>query len=69
MAAPRRFPRAPWRVEKYPAANVVRDANGQALAYLYSRATDTDAMQAKVLNMSTKCHCRVFVRESDAVVA
>jgi hypothetical protein len=28
---------------------VVRDANGQALAYVYSRATETDAMQAKVL--------------------
>jgi hypothetical protein len=28
---------------------VVRDANGQAIAYVYSRATETDAMQAKVL--------------------
>jgi hypothetical protein len=28
---------------------VVRDANGQALAYVYSRATETDAMQAKAL--------------------
>jgi hypothetical protein len=27
----------------------VRDANGQALAYVYSRTTETDAMQAKVL--------------------
>jgi hypothetical protein len=27
----------------------VRDANGQALAYAYSRATETDARQAKVL--------------------
>ena len=28
---------------------MVRDANGQALAYVYSRATETEAMQAKVL--------------------
>jgi hypothetical protein len=27
----------------------VRDANGQALAYVYSRPTESDAMQAKVL--------------------
>jgi K+/H+ antiporter YhaU regulatory subunit KhtT len=32
-----------------PGGYVVRDANGQALAYVYSRATETDAMQAKVL--------------------
>jgi hypothetical protein len=40
---------APWRVEKIPGGYVVRDANGQALAYVYSRASATDAMQAKVL--------------------
>jgi hypothetical protein len=28
---------------------VVRDANGQALAYLYSRETEADARQAKAL--------------------
>jgi K+/H+ antiporter YhaU regulatory subunit KhtT len=44
----RRLP-APWRVERSPGGHVVRDANGQALAYVYSRATETDAMQAKVL--------------------
>ena len=27
----------------------MRDTNGQALAYVYSRATETDALQAKVL--------------------
>jgi hypothetical protein len=27
----------------------VRDANGQALAYLYSRDNDAEALQAKVL--------------------
>jgi hypothetical protein len=44
----RRLP-APWCAEKMPGGYVVRDANGQALAYVYSRATETDAMQAKVL--------------------
>jgi hypothetical protein len=29
----RRFP-APWRADKIPAGYVVRDANGQAIAYL-----------------------------------
>jgi hypothetical protein len=28
---------------------VVRDANGQALAFIYSRETEREAMQAKVL--------------------
>ena len=28
---------------------MVRDANQQALAYIYARATSADAMQAKVL--------------------
>jgi hypothetical protein len=45
---PRRLP-APWRVEKIPGGYVVRDANNQALAYVYSRATEAEAMQAKVL--------------------
>jgi hypothetical protein len=31
----RRFP-APWRADKIPGGYVVRDANGQALAYIYS---------------------------------
>jgi hypothetical protein len=48
MAVSRRLP-APWHAEKMPGGYVVRDANGQALAYVYSRATETDAMQAKVL--------------------
>jgi hypothetical protein len=37
---PRRFP---------PGGYVVRDANGQALAYIYSRENDAEALQAKVL--------------------
>jgi len=44
----RRFP-PPWKTAKIPGGFVVRDANGQALAYVYSRASETDAMRAKVL--------------------
>jgi hypothetical protein len=44
----RRFP-APWRADKTPHGYVVRDANGQALVYLYSRDSEAEAMQAKVL--------------------
>ena len=32
-----------------PGGYVVRDANGQALAYIYSRENDAEARQAKVL--------------------
>ena len=46
--APRCFP-PPWRVDKMPGGYVVRDANGQALAYLYSRDDPTEALQAKML--------------------
>jgi hypothetical protein len=45
---PRHFP-APWRVEKIPGGYVVRDAKGQTLAYVSSRATETEAIQARVL--------------------
>ena len=40
---------APWTADKIPGGYVVRDANGQSLAYVYSRPTETDALQAKVL--------------------
>ena len=46
--APRRFP-PPWRADKIPGGYVVRDANGQAIAHVYSRATEAEALQAKVL--------------------
>jgi hypothetical protein len=49
MAEPtRRFP-APWRADKISGGYVVRDANGQALAYLYSRDNEDEARQAKAL--------------------
>jgi hypothetical protein len=48
MTAIRRFP-ASWQAGKIPGGYVVRDANGQALAYVYARATAAEAAQAKVL--------------------
>jgi hypothetical protein len=44
----RRFP-PPWHADPMPGGYVVLDANGQALAYLYSRDNDAEARQAKVL--------------------
>ena len=46
----RLFP-APWSADKIPGGYVVRDANGQALAYIYSRDNEDEARQAKVLMM------------------
>jgi hypothetical protein len=40
---------APWRVERIPGGYVVCDANDQNLAYVYSRANENEARQAKVL--------------------
>jgi hypothetical protein len=44
----RRFP-PPWRADKMPGGYAVRDANGQALVYVYSRENEAEALQAKVL--------------------
>ena len=44
----RRFP-PPWRAGKIPGGYVVRDANDQAIAYIYSRENEAEALQAKVL--------------------
>ncbi len=48
MTDQRRFP-PPWRAEPIPGGYAVRDANGQALAYLYSRDNPTEALHAKML--------------------
>jgi hypothetical protein len=42
MEGSRRFP-PPWRVDKIPGGYVVRDANGQAIAYVYSRDNEAEA--------------------------
>jgi hypothetical protein len=41
--------RAPLAWDKIPGGHVVPDANGQALAYVYSRPSDAEARQAKTL--------------------
>jgi hypothetical protein len=43
----RRFP-PPWTLEKIPGGLKVCDANGQSLAYVYSRENPHDAHMAKV---------------------
>jgi hypothetical protein len=52
---------APWRAEPIPGGYVVRDANGQALAFVYTRDSDAEARQAKVL---TKDEARRMGRRS-----
>ena len=44
----RRFP-APWTVEQIPGGLKICDANGQSLAYVYSRENPNEANMAKVL--------------------
>jgi hypothetical protein len=47
---PRRF-QPPWIAERIPGGYVVKDAAGQALAYVSARETKADADTAKVLTM------------------
>jgi len=44
----RRFP-PPWTVEKIAGGLKICDANGQSLAYVYSRENASDAHMANVL--------------------
>jgi hypothetical protein len=46
----RRFP-PPWSAEAIDGGYVVKDANGQSLAYIYGRESRADADTAKVLTM------------------
>jgi hypothetical protein len=46
----RRFP-PPWTVEKIAGGFKVVDANGQSLAYVYSREYPSDALIAKSLTL------------------
>jgi hypothetical protein len=48
--APRRFP-PPWKAERLPGGYVVRDATGQALAYVYARESKAQADTARVVTM------------------
>jgi hypothetical protein len=46
----RRLP-SPWRPEKFSGGYVVRGANGFAVAYVYGRSTEDEAMAAKQMTM------------------
>jgi hypothetical protein len=48
MPAPRRFP-PPWSVEEAVACFIVRDANGQALSYVYCEDEPGRRSAAKLL--------------------
>src|SRR6516164_1915347 len=41
----------PWRADKFSGGYVVRDANGFAVAYVYGRSTEAEAMEAKQMTM------------------
>jgi hypothetical protein len=61
--APRRFP-PPWRADKIPGGGyVVRDANGQKLAYIYSRATLVEAMQCGQGGWGQRSTCPRLARQ------
>jgi hypothetical protein len=55
MPEPRRFP-PPWRADKLLGGYVIPDANGQALAYVYSRDNEAKARRAKVLTPEEARH-------------
>src|SRR6266700_6897190 len=46
----RRLP-PPWHAENFSGGYVVRDANGFAVAYVYGRSTEAEAMEAKQMTM------------------
>jgi hypothetical protein len=50
--AARRFP-LPWRAEPIPGGYIVRDANGQAHAYLYSRDNPAEALPGAARRIAT----------------
>jgi hypothetical protein len=63
----RRFP-APWHAEKIPGGYVVRDANEQALAYVYGRPNEAEAMQAKALTEDEAHHVAVNIARLPALL-
>jgi hypothetical protein len=56
--------------ETIPGGYVVRDANGQAIAYIYSRETEAEALQAKVLTADEARRIAIILRQAqDRAVA
>jgi hypothetical protein len=50
-----------------PGGCIVRDANGQALVYVYSRENEAEAMQAKVLTVDEARRIAIKRREAAGV--
>jgi hypothetical protein len=46
----RRLP-PPWRAERFSGGYVVRDATGFAVAYVYGRSTEDEAVEAKQMTI------------------
>jgi hypothetical protein len=46
----RRFP-PPWKIERIVGGYVVKDANGQSLAYVYGRESRADADKAQLFTL------------------
>jgi hypothetical protein len=44
----------PWHADPMPGGYAVRDANGQTLAFVYSRDNEDEARQAKVLTKTRR---------------
>ena len=64
---PCRFP-PPWTAERIPGGYKVNDANGQALAYVYTRETRADADIANVLTMDEARHIASNIAKPPALL-
>ena len=53
MPSPRRFP-PPWSIEEHQESFIVKDANGQQLAYLYFEDEPQRRMSMKRLTRESK---------------
>jgi hypothetical protein len=60
MAQQRRFP-APWSAEIEPNCFIVRDADGQALSYVFSVLSD-DVSNPIAPKHGIRHHCKIKVR-------
>jgi hypothetical protein len=64
--SPRRFP-TPWQAERLLGGYVIRDASGQALAYVCSCDTEAEARKAKVLTADEARRIAVNIAAAGAV--
>jgi hypothetical protein len=66
---PRRFP-APWSAERIPGGFVVKDSEGQALAYVYARENEKDASTREGAHDGRgSAHCRQYRQAAGAFEA